>query len=66
MTKSKSKGAQKRVKVDNLPIKKKSLTKKDAKKLGGGVGLDREANLVNQIEAGTHHVTDGILQRSSK
>jgi len=66
MTKSKSKGAQKRVKVDNLP-KLKVLTKKDAKKLGGGVSLDREPALLNEIEAGTHHVeTGGILQRGSK
>ena len=64
MTKSKSKGAQKRVKVDNLP-KLKVLTKKDAKKLSGGVSPE-ELALLNEIENGTHHVTDGILQRGSK
>jgi len=66
MTTRKTKGAQKRVKVDNLP-KKKQLTKKDAKKIGGGVALNKELALVNQIEDGTHHVdTPGMLQRSSK
>jgi hypothetical protein len=66
MTKSKSKGAQKRVKVDNLPKKKKGLTKKDAKRIGGGIALNKELALVNQIEVGEHHVEGDVLQRSSK